>query len=92
MQSTLNELRSNIDVHFDDWYKDILGLAIVFLDHLISELATRFSHEDLEIYCGFDLFPKQVIAINSLRVNAKKFCSEYQDDLPSYDNLYANGK
>ena len=73
-----------------DYYKH--SVAIPFLDHLIQQVNTRFSTENLDIYSGFNIMPSVMFSdegkliVNGeaqWRINFKKFVSRYENDIPT---------
>ncbi|XP_057299422.1 52 kDa repressor of the inhibitor of the protein kinase-like [Hydractinia symbiolongicarpus] len=78
------------------YYK--LAVAIPFIDHILQELDTRFSIDNLSVYSGFSIMPTTILSDEgrvllgdqpTWKVEFSKFIQRYRDDIPALSNLYA---
>ena len=63
-----------------DYYRR--SVTVPFLDHLISQMSTRFSDKNLSTLDGFFGLPSQVVCQNEWKEKFRKYLSLYRDDLP----------
>ncbi|XP_057310628.1 52 kDa repressor of the inhibitor of the protein kinase-like [Hydractinia symbiolongicarpus] len=108
LKRTLQVIRSDIDTHFNkccnyvangvkEYHK--LAVAIPFIDHILQELDTRFSIDNLSVYSGFSIMPTTILSDEgrvlvgdqpTWKVEFSKFIQRYRDDIPALSNLYAH--
>lgn len=71
----------------EEYYK--LSLTIPLLDHVYSDLSSRFSNESLVSYAGLYLIPSKIVSLNSKSPEKSlfkltfQFFNFYEDDMPS---------
>ncbi|XP_057292636.1 52 kDa repressor of the inhibitor of the protein kinase-like [Hydractinia symbiolongicarpus] len=79
-----------------EYYK--LAVAIPFIDHILQELDTRFSIDNVSVYSGFSIMPTTILSDEgrvlvgdqpTWKVEFSKFIPRYRDDIPALSNLYA---
>ena len=57
-------------------------VTLPFLDHLTSQIQTRFSDRNMAIFNGFYAFPERVVSLVNWRKKFEAFLEECIDDLP----------
>ena len=58
------------------------SITLPFLDHLTSQLQTRFSERNLNYLNGFFVFPTKVVTISDWKEKFMIYANEHLDDLP----------
>ena len=67
-----------------------VNLSVVFLDHALNQLETRFPPEAYTCYSGFSIVPTVMLANQSTWKNSVTlFCQHYSSDIPNVIGLPA---
>ena len=69
----------------EEYYR--IALTVPFLDHMIQQLDFRFSDNQLTVYRGLSILPKNVLVDSEWRKNFKEFAEMYAEDLPCVGTL-----